>query len=438
MAGARIIPPPFLSRRIITITSRPATASNRSKMMMNPGWKSFLVDLDKVETQRKGNDSKMVATKPAKAAVASSFGKKGKKKEEVESRVPMETTSNGDNCNKHSSIKVKKRSLMVKDHFGMTALHRACVFGHVDTARLLIEKGASVNERNKIGWTSLHYATANDRVEVAKLLLFHGADCSILNNDGKRAFDDGFAKDGCKPLQLLVATTKQVNDLKGHVTSLKVEMNAAMSQNKAMSSEKLKLTKRIEVYGKQAKVTNVEIHCLKNKIQSLEAKDVERRKLVAQNADLENKNQTLRAKEKENCKEAKALRNENTELQKTIKAKSNEIEELKAELQREREEKEGNARRGDQLRIRCEQHKLDLEINTKAWDEAKARLMKDIAVLTEEKKALIAKNSKQAKDMDDLNQKRNQMVGYYENVMAQVTALKTNMESFVVQPPRNK
>lgn len=45
--------------------------------------------------------------------------------------------------------------VMAKDNFGMTPLHRACNFGHVDTAVLLLDKGAMINDKNKIGWTPL-------------------------------------------------------------------------------------------------------------------------------------------------------------------------------------------------------------------------------------------------------------------------------------------
>jgi Ankyrin repeats (3 copies) len=50
----------------------------------------------------------------------------------------------------------KKRGIMIKDHLGMTPLHRACVYGHADTASLLIEKGAVIDDKNKIGWTPLY------------------------------------------------------------------------------------------------------------------------------------------------------------------------------------------------------------------------------------------------------------------------------------------
>jgi ankyrin repeat protein len=46
--------------------------------------------------------------------------------------------------------------VMAKDNFGMTPLHRACNFGHLDTAVLLLEKGALINDKNKIEWTPLY------------------------------------------------------------------------------------------------------------------------------------------------------------------------------------------------------------------------------------------------------------------------------------------
>lgn len=46
--------------------------------------------------------------------------------------------------------------VMAKDNFGMTPLHRACNFGHLDTAVLLLDKGAMINDKNKIGWTPLY------------------------------------------------------------------------------------------------------------------------------------------------------------------------------------------------------------------------------------------------------------------------------------------
>ena len=52
----------------------------------------------------------------------------------------------------------------------------ACQCGHVDVARLLIEKDADVGQANNDGSTPLFAAAQNGHVDVARLLIEKGAD----------------------------------------------------------------------------------------------------------------------------------------------------------------------------------------------------------------------------------------------------------------------
>jgi len=59
--------------------------------------------------------------------------------------------------------------------------------GRVQIARLLIEKRANVNAKDKYGWTPLHYATGNCHVDILHLLVDNGANLEAQNNHGSRA-----------------------------------------------------------------------------------------------------------------------------------------------------------------------------------------------------------------------------------------------------------
>ena len=81
---------------------------------------------------------------------------------------------------------------------GFHALGLACFFGHVGTARLLLESGAEVDalSRNEqIKTAAIHAAAAapgsdqDTRYELVKLVLEHGADPNLRQGGGFRAID---------------------------------------------------------------------------------------------------------------------------------------------------------------------------------------------------------------------------------------------------------
>ena len=83
---------------------------------------------------------------------------------------------------------------------GFHPLGLACFFGHVEGARLLLERGADVNalSRNEhVQTAAIHAAAASDaqskdestRYELVKLALEHGADPNLPQGGGFRAID---------------------------------------------------------------------------------------------------------------------------------------------------------------------------------------------------------------------------------------------------------
>jgi hypothetical protein len=61
--------------------------------------------------------------------------------------------------------------------------------GHLALVRLLVEKGANVNERDGLGWTALIWAAREGDVESVKYLLSKDADPNVKANDGKSAIE---------------------------------------------------------------------------------------------------------------------------------------------------------------------------------------------------------------------------------------------------------
>lgn len=57
----------------------------------------------------------------------------------------------------------------------------------IETVKLLLEKGADVNARNKWGKTALMYAADEGHTDIVKLLVEKGADVDATGNDGKTA-----------------------------------------------------------------------------------------------------------------------------------------------------------------------------------------------------------------------------------------------------------
>jgi ankyrin repeat protein len=67
----------------------------------------------------------------------------------------------------------------------VTPLHLASKWGHVKTARKIIEIGADVEAQSKDGETPLHLASRNGGVEVVRMLIERGADVATRNKDGE-------------------------------------------------------------------------------------------------------------------------------------------------------------------------------------------------------------------------------------------------------------
>lgn len=68
---------------------------------------------------------------------------------------------------------------------GVTALMLAATRNHLPVVKLLIEKGANINQSDNGGGTALIYATWKGNKDVVAYLLEKGADCNAKTRDGR-------------------------------------------------------------------------------------------------------------------------------------------------------------------------------------------------------------------------------------------------------------
>ncbi|CAH2329658.1 ankyrin repeat domain-containing 31, partial [Pelobates cultripes] len=73
---------------------------------------------------------------------------------------------------------------------GWTPLHEACIFGHFDVAKCLLEAQANVNAKGLGHITPIYDAVKAGHLECDKLLLKFGANPHLVTENGKTAFDE--------------------------------------------------------------------------------------------------------------------------------------------------------------------------------------------------------------------------------------------------------
>jgi len=83
------------------------------------------------------------------------------------------------------------------------ALHSALAGNHREVARALLEAGAPVNAGQQEGWTPLMEAVLHDDVEIAKLILARGADPKAQNDAGNSAIGLAGERNNVEMLKLL-------------------------------------------------------------------------------------------------------------------------------------------------------------------------------------------------------------------------------------------
>ncbi|KAJ9606921.1 hypothetical protein H2200_008932 [Cladophialophora chaetospira] len=75
----------------------------------------------------------------------------------------------------------------IRSNSGTTLLHMLAARGQESMVRLLVESGASLNERDNDGRTPLHHAASNGHTDIVDVLLEHEADGNLYDHMGLAA-----------------------------------------------------------------------------------------------------------------------------------------------------------------------------------------------------------------------------------------------------------
>ena len=74
---------------------------------------------------------------------------------------------------------------MGHEHRESTALIKAVREGHEEVVELLLDYGASINQKDSSGFSSIIFATMKEHIQIVKLLVSRGADVNDKDKDVK-------------------------------------------------------------------------------------------------------------------------------------------------------------------------------------------------------------------------------------------------------------
>ena len=103
-----------------------------------------------------------------------------------------------------------------KDSDGATPLHRATDAGHDDTARMILDRGCSLDVADVDGDTALHVAVRRQNNEVLAVLLRKGANPDLKNSLEESPIHEAIRLGLVPTAQLLLRAGKVIIEKSGH------------------------------------------------------------------------------------------------------------------------------------------------------------------------------------------------------------------------------
>lgn len=114
------------------------------------------------------------------------------------------------------SLGLEKNIVNQKDNLGQTALHKACINGHITVATVLLNKGATIDTSDNNKRTALDIACAKNLTDLVKLLLSRGAHIRQNQSDLRSSLHIVCSNGNKELAELLLEKKAKVNDQDSH------------------------------------------------------------------------------------------------------------------------------------------------------------------------------------------------------------------------------
>ena len=111
----------------------------------------------------------------------------------------------------------KGADVQKKNKYGNMPIHFAAMYGKTDMINCLLEKGADIHSQGAFGDTPLHRAAFNDRLDIVQLLLEKGARVNETNNIGHTALHEAAGQGHPAVARILIENGAKINvkDIQG-------------------------------------------------------------------------------------------------------------------------------------------------------------------------------------------------------------------------------
>ena len=122
----------------------------------------------------------------------------------------------------------------------------ACVAGHLSIVRLLVSKGANLDERDVLsGWTALMQATYHNKADIVRYLIESGADVSIRSHQDISAFDIASLMDDIIENDIISLLASNIgNGVDSRASGYSSALNSARDFEYLSTSDRLKASHR--------------------------------------------------------------------------------------------------------------------------------------------------------------------------------------------------